>query len=44
MPAGNQDLQASFDPTGFGQISGAQLLQLITGASPAASRGMIVLY
>lgn len=29
-----QDLNAPFDPTGYGQISGAQLLQLVTGATP----------
>lgn len=38
-----QDLLAPFDPTGYVNISGAQLLQLITGASPNTDIGMIVL-
>lgn len=42
MPASSQDLQTSFDPTSYLNITGAQLLQLVTGASPSSDKGMIV--
>ena len=37
-----QDLQAPFDPTGYGAITGAQLLQLITGAYPGTNTGLVI--
>jgi hypothetical protein len=37
-----QDLQAPFDPTGYGAITGAQLLQLITGAYTGPDTGFII--
>lgn len=39
----NQDLTAPFDPTAYQFITGIQLLQLITGASPfVADKGIVV--
>jgi hypothetical protein len=38
----SQDLQASFDPTGYTTITGAQLLQLITGAYPGTNTGLVI--
>lgn len=37
-----QDLNASFDPTSYGTITGAQLLQLITGAYPHVGNGLFI--
>lgn len=34
MSISTQDLQVPFDPTGYGSITGAQLLQLLTGLYP----------
>lgn len=42
MSVSTQDLNAPFDTTAYTQISGAQLLQLITGASPADERGIFI--
>jgi len=42
MSVSTQDFNAPFDPTAYTQISGAQLLQLITGASPGDDRGIFV--
>jgi len=37
-----QDLNAPFDPTGYVTISGADLLQLIEGATPYDDKGFII--
>jgi len=37
-----QDFLTNLDPTAFTEISGAQLLQLTTGASPYNDKGMLV--
>lgn len=42
MPASAQDFLQAFDPTGYTTISGAQLLQYITGAAPFTDKGLIV--
>jgi hypothetical protein len=42
MPASSQDLLQAFDPTGYATISGAQLLQFITGAAPFTDKGLVV--
>lgn len=36
------DLQAPFDPTGFTSISGAQLLQMTSGAFPQTDKGLVL--
>ena len=38
-----QDLTAPFDPTAFTTITGAQLLQLVTGLSPNINTGFILI-
>lgn len=42
MSVSSSDFQASFDPTGYVTINGAQLLQLISGAYPFTDKGMIM--
>lgn len=42
MAIPTQDIQAPFDPTTYPSISGAQLLQLINGASPYTNIGMFL--
>ena len=37
-----QDLEPSFDPTAYASITGAQLLQLITGSTPYSGVGFII--
>lgn len=37
-----QDLNAPFDPTAFTTITGAQLLELIAGATPFGDKGLIM--
>lgn len=37
-----QDLVPPFDPTGYATLTGAQLLQLITGTTPYLNQGMTV--
>jgi len=37
-----QDIAAPFDPTGFATISGAALLQFLTGASPGPNIGFVL--
>ena len=37
------DLQTPFDPTGFSEITGAQLEQLVGGSIPFSDKGMIVI-
>lgn len=38
-----QDIQPPFDPTGYPQISGAQLLQYLSGAAPFTDTGFNIL-
>lgn len=38
-----EDFSAPFDPTNYASISGAQLLQLITGAYPFLDKGIVLL-
>src|SRR5579864_2319961 len=38
----SQDFLQAFDPTAYTSITGAQLLQYITGASPFTDKGLIV--
>jgi len=42
MAIPTQDLSAPFDPTAYTEITGAQLLQLITGAAPFAGIGFVI--
>ena len=42
MSISTQDLQPPFDPTGYTSISGAQLLQFITGTFPGVNAGFVV--
>ena len=42
MSANTQDLNAPFDPTAYLNITGAQLLQLITGATPGTNNGIVI--
>lgn len=37
-----EDLQTPFDPTAYTSISGAQLQQLVSGASPFTDKGIVV--
>lgn len=37
-----QDLQAPFDPTAYPEITQAEILQIVSGASPATDKGMVV--
>lgn len=37
-----QDLQAPFDPTAYPEITQAEILQIVSGASPANGKGMVV--
>lgn len=37
-----EDFVAPFDPTAFNQISGAQLLELVNGATPFGDKGLIM--
>lgn len=37
-----EDILAPFDPTGYTTISGAQLLQLISGATPYTDKGLLL--
>lgn len=41
MPSQN-DLTAPFDPTAYTTLSGAQLLQLVSGLAPYADKGLVV--
>jgi hypothetical protein len=36
------DFDAPFDPTGYAAITGAQLLQLISGVAPKNTRGLVI--
>lgn len=36
------DIRAPFDPTGYASITGAQLLQYLTGAFPQIDKGLVV--
>lgn len=38
----NQDIQPAFDPTGYVSVSGADLLQYLSGATPFADKGLVI--